>query len=272
MGVRRGSRALGHLKVKPLHAKQLRLLSYNIQVGIATGAYHQYLTGAWRHFIPHPGRLINLDRIAQLASEYDIVALQEVDMGSLRGQFVNQVGYLAEKAKFPFWHAQINRNLGRIAQYGNGLMSRFMPCEIDEHKLPGLIPGRGAMVVRYGQKEHALIIVVIHLALSRRARTLQFGYLSELIREYKHVIVMGDMNCRSASLMMADLVKETHLQEPLHGLNTFPSWRPIRNIDHILVSPSLQVNKAQVLKHTFSDHLPLAMDVAIPDEIHLVAA
>ena len=44
--------------------------------------------------------LPNLDKIAQLIKEFDIVALQEVDAGSLRSQFINQTEYLAKKADF----------------------------------------------------------------------------------------------------------------------------------------------------------------------------
>ena len=82
---------------------------------------------------------------------------------------------------------------------------------------------------------------------------------------------MGDMNCRSDSLEMKVLLRNGNLSEPAHDLFTFPSWRPERNIDHILVSPSLQVESVHVLKHTFSDHLPIAMDVVLPDSVRLTA-
>jgi endonuclease/exonuclease/phosphatase family metal-dependent hydrolase len=59
-------------------------------------------------------------------------------------------------------------------------------------------------------------------------------------------------------------VKRTALCEPAHDLPTFPSWRPSRNLDQILVSPSLKVERMDVLNYPFSDHLPIAMEVALP--------
>jgi endonuclease/exonuclease/phosphatase family metal-dependent hydrolase len=59
-------------------------------------------------------------------------------------------------------------------------------------------------------------------------------------------------------------VKRTALREPAHDLPTFPSWRPSRNLDQILVSPSLKVERMDVLNYPFSDHLPIAMQVALP--------
>jgi len=61
---------------------RLRLLSFNIQVGISTERYHHYLTRSWQHLLPHPGRAGNLQRIGELLGNYDLVALQEADGGS----------------------------------------------------------------------------------------------------------------------------------------------------------------------------------------------
>ncbi|TNF17642.1 MAG: EEP domain-containing protein, partial [Pseudomonadales bacterium] len=69
----------------------LRLLSFNVQVGINTQRYHHYLTRGWQHLLPHAGRAGNLQRIGDLLADFDLVALQEVDGGSLRSGYVNQV-------------------------------------------------------------------------------------------------------------------------------------------------------------------------------------
>jgi endonuclease/exonuclease/phosphatase family metal-dependent hydrolase len=58
----------------------------------------------------------------------------------------------------------------------------------------------------------------------------------------------------------------------VHGLHTFPRWRPARNIDHILVSPTLEVENVGVLNHPISDHLPIAMDVVLPPSVALAAS
>lgn len=241
----------------------LRLLSYNIQGGIATSGYRHYVTHSWKHVLPNPERLGNLDRIAQLARDFDLVGLQEVDSGSLRTGFINQTEYLAKKAHFPHWYDQTNRSLGMIAQHSIGVLSRLRPTEIIEHKLPGLIPGRGTLTAKFGDDDDALVLLIVHFALGRRTRLHQIQYVSELVSDCRHVILMGDMNCRSDSEEMELLLTNTELCEPIHGLHTFPSWRPYRNIDHILVSPSLDVKRVRALNYPFSDHLPIAMEVSL---------
>lgn len=247
----------------------LRLLSYNIQVAVASTRLRHYVTQSWKHFLPHPQSLGNLDRIAEVTRRYDIVALQEVDAGSLRSSFVNQIEYLAEKAQFPFWYYQTNRNLGRFAQASNGLLSHLRPAEVVEHKLPGLIPGRGAIFVRYGHKDNPLVLLLVHLALGRRARLAQLDFVAELANQYQHVVLMGDLNCQPQSPELRHLLRSTTLCPPAFHGHTFPSWRPARTLDYILATPSLTVKDAQVVNHAVSDHLPVAVDLDLPEGLAL---
>jgi len=249
--------------------RKLRLLSYNIQIGITTRRYRQYLTHSWKHVLHHPQRFNNLDRIAQLMSEYDLVGVQEADAGSARSGFVNITEYLANAGGFPYWDDQTNRRIGQFAKHSLGVLSRYKPSGITEHKLPGRLPGRGAMAVRFGDGEESLVVLIVHLALSRRGRLSQLDYLGDLINDYRHVVLMGDMNCRSDSEEMELLVNKTLMSEPLHGLHTFPSWRPKRNIDHILVTPTVEVGRAEVLNYPLSDHLPISMEVVLPESVEL---
>jgi len=249
----------------------LRLLSYNIQAAIASTRPHHYLTQSWKHVLPHPSSFDNLDQIARLVSNYDLVAIQEADAGSMRSYFVNQVEYLARRGHFPFWCHQTNRDLGKFAQHSNGLLSKIRPNVISQFKLPGLIPGRGAMLVELGQGEAHMAVLLVHLALGKRARTRQFDFIADLISAYEHAVVMGDFNCVPESREMDVLLSKTHLCEPTLALHTFPSWRPNRNIDHILVSPSLKISNLQVIQHTLSDHLPIAVELEVPEEVRLLS-
>jgi len=253
-------------------SRLLRLLSFNIQAGIHTSGYHHYLTRSWKHVLPYPQRLETLDRIAALAHDFDFVGVQESDGGSLRSGFINQTEYLALRGRFPYWYDQTNRNLGHFARHSLGLLSRFLPSDINEVRLPGMIPGRGALCVRFGHGDDALLLMILHLALGRRARQRQLGAVAEWVNEHRHVIVMGDFNCCSESDEINWLLARTRLSEPVHGLHTFPSWRPRRNIDHILVSSSIGVHSVKVLNHMISDHLPVAMEVVLPPEVALAPA
>lgn len=251
----------------PADDLRLRLITYNIQVGIASRRFHHYLTHSWKHVLPHAESLSNLERIAHVVHSYDIVALQEADAGSFRSLYVNQIEFLARRGAFPFWYSQTNRNLGRLAQHSNGLLSRRKPLGIFEHKLPGFIPGRGLLEVHYGHADRPLVLLLVHLALSKRARLRQVAYISRLVNRHDHVLVMGDFNCQAQSEEMALLLTHTDLCRPVDELPTFPSWRPQRNIDHILATSTIRINEAQVLPHTVSDHLPIAVDITLPQHL-----
>ncbi|WP_083725703.1 endonuclease/exonuclease/phosphatase family protein [Halopseudomonas pachastrellae] len=244
----------------------LRLLSFNIQVGINTQRYHHYLTRSWQHLLPHAGRQQQLRRVAQLLNEFDLVALQEVDGGSLRSGFVNQVEHLAREGAFPYWYQQLNRNLGRFAQHSNGLLSRYAPDLLEDHKLPGILPGRGAILTQFGQGEESLLVVMMHLALSTKGRANQLAYVRERIADHRHVVLMGDMNTHAEDLLEHSPLKGANLQAPdLPG--TYPSWRPARVLDHILISPSLEIDRVDVLPQAISDHLPVAMHIKLPTSL-----
>ena len=133
----------------------------------------------------------NLQKIGDLLGDFDLVALQEADGGSLRSGYVNQVEHLAHLGAFPYWYQQLNRNLGRLAQHSNGVLSRLKPWAIEDHPLPGP-KGRGAILLRFGEGPEALVVVMMHLALGARTRSLQLAYIRDLIGGYKHQILMGD--------------------------------------------------------------------------------
>lgn len=241
---------------------RLRLLSFNIQVGISTERYRHYLTRSWQHLLPHNGRAGNLQKIGELIGDFDLVALQEADGGSLRSGYINQVEHLAQLGAFPYWYQQLNRNLGRFAQHSNGVLSRLRPQHLEDHPLPGPA-GRGAILVRFGEGEDALIVVMMHLALGAKTRALQLAYIRELIGGYRHQILMGDMNTHANDLLERSPLRDLGLIAPQVEA-TFPSWRPQRCLDHILLSPSLTLERVEVLSQPISDHLPVAVEIRLP--------
>lgn len=243
----------------------LRLLSFNIQAGAAVQGYRHYLTRGWQHVLPHRDKRRNLDRVAELVARYDMVALQEADAPSLRSGFENQVQYLAETARFPYWSHQANRRVARVAEPGNGLLSRIEPSAIWDHRLPGAIPGRGALEAVFGPADAGLHVFVAHLALGKRARRAQFDYLAEIIGSRRHVVLMGDLNCEPGGGELEPLFARTELRPPDLVVHTFPSWDPRRGIDHILVSRALLPLALEVPVLRVSDHLPVALSVELPE-------
>lgn len=250
--------------------RTLRLLTYNIQVGVHTTRPHEYLTRGWRHVWPWDGRQDHLDRIATVLEGYDVVALQEVDAGSFRGAFLNQAEYLARKAGFAWWHLQVNRAYGPFAQHGIAVLSRLPPTAMRECRLPGL-PGRGALMLSLGAGPRPLTVLAVHLALGVATRQRQLRYIGRLVERCRDVVVMGDMNCRAAQLENHPDLRRRGLRVATRAAATYPSWRPRRNLDHILVTPGITIAQARVLDHPWSDHLPVAVELHLPDEVAIPA-
>jgi endonuclease/exonuclease/phosphatase family metal-dependent hydrolase len=257
------SAAVGPATPPAADERRLRLLSCNILAGGSMRGYRDYVTHSWKHVLP-AGKRANLDGLAALIGEFDMVALQEADAGSLRSGFLNQTQYLAETAGFPYWSHQPNRRVSHLASSSNGLLARSAPDEVLDYPLPGRIPGRGALWARFGSGRDALILIVAHLSLGPSARARQLGFIAELIGDNPQVILMGDLNTPSDSAELRMLYSRTSLAPPQASLPTFPSWRPRRALDHILVSHALELEKLWVVPHPVSDHLPIAASVRLP--------
>ncbi|WP_028080930.1 endonuclease/exonuclease/phosphatase family protein [Solimonas soli] len=243
---------------------RLRVLTLNIQVGMQTAHYGHYVTGAWRHVLPSRKVLGNLDRIAELASHFDVVALQEADAGSLRTAQLNQVEYLARKAGLAHWQVAVNRNLRPFAQHCLGFLSRLPLHEVEHHALPGRVPGRGALAATVTPPGHGAVrVVVAHLALSRSSRKRQLDYLADLVPRDRDLILLGDLNCELAELLTHPPLAAIGLQ-PVSGAPTFPSWKPQRRLDHVLATPGLRVAHSHVVPTPLSDHLAVAAELLLP--------
>lgn len=242
----------------------LRLLSHNIQVGIATHRYRDYLTGGWKHLLPSADRDRSLAAIAPTLTHFDIIGLQEADAGSIRSRFVNQAEQLAELAELPHWAVRVNRDLGQFGKHALGLISRIEPIQVDQCPLPGRMPGRGALVADFLWDGHPLRVIDTHLALSRRARDWQFDELGVLCDVPGYVVVMADFNCEPDDPGMQQWCIENGLKLPTRPPLTYPRWRPQRAIDHIAVSQSLDIRGTEARPVGGSDHVPVAMSIALP--------
>lgn len=249
--------------------QHIRLLSYNIQVGITTSRYRHYLTHSWKHVLPYPERMATLRSIARFIADFDLVGLQEIDVGSLRTGFVDQAEFLAQTAMFPHWYSQTNRRLGHFARHALGLLGRYNARRVIAHRLPGPIPGRGALEVHFGPVQEPLVVILLHLSLGRRTRRLQFEYVARLVNQYRHVVVMGDLNCTPEAGELLALTQTTDLRMAEHGAATYPSWRPVQSFDHILASPTLEAREFQAYPVNYSDHLPVGLELILPAGFNL---
>lgn len=226
-----------------------------------------YFTGAWRHVMPHRRMISNLDQIAKLACDYDLIGLQEADAGSIRSRGINQIDYIAEKAGFNQSDFRINRNIAGVARHSLGYLSQYCVVRSYSLGLPGL-PGRGALAVELAG-EQPLLFVNTHLALGQRARRRQLAAIAGLISEYTHVILVGDANTSAPALLRNSALSETDLKtlEPVPC--SYPSWASTQSLDHVLVSESLQLEAIESIDLCLSDHLPVAAQITVPFRLKL---
>jgi endonuclease/exonuclease/phosphatase family metal-dependent hydrolase len=246
-------------------AKQkLRLLSCNVLAGASVQRYRQYVTRSINAVLPARSKLDNLDRLAELLPQFDVIGLQEVDAGSLRSGFLNQTRYLAETSGMPFWSHQPNRPVAQLSHTANGLICRLEPQAVIDYPLPSRIPGRGALLAHFGDDANGLAVMIAHLSLSAQARAKQLGFIAEVLQDYPHAVLMGDLNTDAHSREMRHLFERCDLQPPAQPVLTFPSWKPTRALDHILVSPGIRIEKMWTLPQAFSDHLALAAEIKLP--------
>lgn len=244
--------------------KRLKLLSYNVQVGIPSKRYRHYVTNSWKHVLPFPERKSNLDQISEFISDFDIVGLLELDAGSIRSEFMNQPEYVAKQSGLDHCYTRVNRDLGVLGQHSLALLSRYPAKFVKEHVLPSKIPGRGALEVHFdcGSGE-PFVVILAHLSLLPGARHRQMNYISKVIHGYRHVAVMGDFNTTGESPEMNMLIENSSLTRSTN-LNTFPSWKPKLAYDHILVTPDIKVGESEVYGLSHSDHLPVSQEIAYP--------
>ena len=129
--------------------RRLRLLSCNILAGGSVQRYSEYVTRSLNAVLPGRSKMDNLDRLAELLPQFDVVGLQEADAGSLRSGFLNQTRYLAETSGMPFWSHQPNRPMARAGALGqrpDQPDGAAQSCSTT--RCPAAFPGRGALLAR----------------------------------------------------------------------------------------------------------------------------
>lgn len=252
-------------------SRRLRLLTYNMQVGIRSRSRREYFGHGWRHVLPPPHPTRHLEPLVHMISGNDIVAIQEADAGSFRTRSINLLHYLADRAGYSHWHIHNHRSLAPIARHGMGLLSQYKPADIDCRLMPGRIPGRGVAVYRFsGHGSETLTVVVTHLSLGERDRRRQLSFIQSLVEDDRHVVLMGDLNCEPDELHQHPLMRDRGFTRHPRITGTHPSWQPDRLIDHILVTPEIRIVAGGPIDFVWSDHLPLYMEIELPENVQLV--
>jgi endonuclease/exonuclease/phosphatase family metal-dependent hydrolase len=225
---------------------------------------------------------LDVGRIAAVIaqSKPDIVALQELDVGRGRTGGVDQAHAIASRLGMTFhFHCAM-----RVAeeQYGDAILTTLPMRVVHSGELPtlprvrGLEP-RGALWAAVTIDGTEVQIINTHLGLVPMEQRAQAAALlgkdwlgHEDCRD--PTILIGDFNATSRYAAYAALngrLRDAQLD--LQRKNffrpttpTFPSRFPVLRIDHMFVSPGIQVTDVTApngpLARAASDHLPLVAD------------
>lgn len=232
----------------------MKLVSYNIQACIGSRHYSDYLLGLRKQVMHSPAKDRTLRRIARYICDFDIVCLQELDLGGRRNGFASQFEALKKAAGFVHGVAQTTRIVPRISHHGNAVLSRFPITDIEQHALPGRMKGRGLLVCRTGD----LTIANTHLSLNAKAQKLQLEAIAIILKRYENAVLVGDFNCRASRPWLQDFCDQTGMRLITGSQTpTFPSWKPRMDIDHVLLGRGVAAAKPEVGSVRLSDHLPV---------------
>ncbi|MFP2963209.1 endonuclease/exonuclease/phosphatase family protein [Myxococcus sp. 1LA] len=239
---------------------ELRVMTFNIQSG-ARG----------------------LERVAHVirAAVPDVVALQEVDVGSTRARGLDQTEELSRLTGLKYRaHFRTTDLFG--GAYGIALLSRFPLEALAQYPLPG---PRGAeprtlahAVVEVDGREVSVYLThLIRRPFNGDTRVRQSAYVAGLLsRDSRPKVLMGDLNdgpdSRSTRLLrrgLRDVVAETGT---LGGTYPLPLFLPTLRIDYVLACDSFTPVASRVLRADVSDHYPVMADLRLKPEAPPVVA
>jgi endonuclease/exonuclease/phosphatase family metal-dependent hydrolase len=223
----------------------------------------------------------NLAVIAEMlvASDADIVALQEADGPSYWSGEFDHVAALAEDANYS-WFERASHAQSLVFDYGTALLSRQPFEEVLNHTFEpspptmskGLILGqiRWQSVGNPG-KAQLVDVISVHLDFSRKkVRQQQIGEIVQALKERHHpAIILGDFNSDwfSEASIVKELAEKASLQvyrPEATDLGTYKDGS--KRLDWILISEELEFLDYRVLPDVVSDHRAVFAEIGFRNE------
>ena len=226
-------------------------------------------------------RRLDVARIAAVLASLnpDIVALPELDVGRRRTGHVDQAHEIGQRLEMAcHFHAALKVE---EEQYGDAILTSYPERLVKTGPLPGYdrmraLEPRGALWVEVEIEGRPVQIINTHLGLIPREQQIQAHYLAgpdwlEHIDCQAPTILLGDFNATATSVvyrtLTAHLRSARRLSRHKSPTSTFPSPLPVLRIDHVFVSPGIEVHDVTApfnpLTRVASDHLPLVMDFEV---------
>jgi endonuclease/exonuclease/phosphatase family metal-dependent hydrolase len=219
----------------------------------------------------------NLDAIGSAIEKVqpDVVALQEIDRGAFWSDRLDEVAIVAAGARMPHYVFGVHRDLPRLGlRQGTAVLSRPVPTAPQATAFnTTFYDDKGWVRVTVspeGLGGRPVDIVSVHLdPFTPWARRRQITTMArELARRERPLVVMGDMNAAWGKRGQGDVailarVLGLHAFHPHESLDTYPSGRPWRRIDWILLSPELDFASYAVVPTRVSDHRGVVADIVL---------
>lgn len=194
----------------------------------------------------------------------DVVALQELDVGCLRSDRLDQPHELARLTGMHVAFAPAIEGIDGDGAYGVALLSRSAITDVAVRHLPD-VPGlepRVSLQCRTG----GVTVVVTHLSTRTAIAEMQFAAVARhAMRLASPRVVCGDLNMdvRGTALLAA-----SGLQVAAR-VRTSPRARPVRQIDFVLHDGAFRTRSFAAPRVAVSDHRPLVVDLE-PIDRHIV--
>jgi endonuclease/exonuclease/phosphatase family metal-dependent hydrolase len=245
----------------------MRFLLYNIAYG--TGAPQSYAHRAvtLHRYLKSPPHHIQMLHEFVCAQEPDIVGLVEMDTGSFRAGGHNHVTEMARLLSHDYLHCSkyhansIGRRLPILRHQCNALFANVRLEACEQHYLP-----HGFKRLVLEARVHGTRIFLVHLALNEHTRRKQLSWLGRLVGlSEEPVILAGDFNTFKGRHELENLKAVTGLKSANRERRaTYPSWAPRKELDFILCSPAVNIDRFEVMHPVrLSDHLPLLLEYSL---------
>lgn len=219
---------------------------------------------------PSAGNKIDVEAIAKviLAAKPDIVALQEIDVNTLRsGKGINQAKRLGELTGMSYFFSKAIDHGG--GDYGVAVLSRFPILDSIKLSLP-IHPDKpeefravAAVKVRLPSGQ-SILFASTHLGLKEPNRLLQAEKILERFEGNDlPMILAGDFNATPESKVIQYFDKYFTRTCSADCAPTIPVEKPSKTIDFIMLrnAAGFEILKTTVIDEKYaSDHLPVVSD------------
>jgi endonuclease/exonuclease/phosphatase family metal-dependent hydrolase len=204
----------------------------------------------------------------------DLVLLSEVDRGWFLNGGHDDLQLIADRLGMRAVFAPAADQV-----WGDAMLTRLPLVSIRSHPLPraGAPIGAQALAVVVQVGRHELAVVSTHLQPppdgGPAAQAEEVARIAKrLADEDRPVVVAGDLNVEPRDPEFATLVGVAGLLDGLadaRPLATYPSDRPVEEIDHVLITQDLLVTDVAAPESTASDHRAVAVTLNFqsPEEL-----